>query len=157
MADGLALMRTTHRLLIAWVALAAAATSAQAQEQARLIIAPGTEVRILPRSPGAGTIVDRAQGLSGDTLILSSPPRRIPLPDLASLEVRGGRDRHRGSAIGALAFGAVTAVAGGIDYSHGTITLGDFAGTLLGNVAVGAALGYLLAPTGWVALPLPGR
>lgn len=131
--------------------------AALAQSDYRVAIQPGTDVRFMLRDSVSDRRVGRAEGVSGDTLLLSTPVLRVPLRDLSSLEIRGGRDRRRGVVIGAAALGVVTGVAGGVDVSRSNISFGDYIGTLLGNIVVGGAVGYLLAPTGWLQLPLPAR
>ncbi|MDB4887145.1 MAG: hypothetical protein JWN79_2583 [Gemmatimonadetes bacterium] len=155
------IMRPT--LVAAFVLAAAASVPAAAQDGYAIGLQPGAEVRFSVRGSDHEVIRGRAVRIDGDTLVVASgalagaAPRRVLLTDLATLQVRGGRDRRRGVVIGAVGLGVVTGVAGGIDYAHNTITFGDFIGTLAGNVALGAGVGYLLAPTGWFRLPLPGH
>lgn len=146
-----------RRLGLLAAALCCSALAAGAQDRGRLILAPGTQVRATWRAPSGETLTGHADGIVGDTLLLAEPARRIPLADLSALEVRGGRDRARGATIGAVALGVVTGVGGGIDYSRGNIGFGDLLWTIAENVSLGAAVGALLAPTGWLKLPLPGR
>jgi hypothetical protein len=79
------------------------------------------------------------------------------LPDLAALEVRGGRDRARGALIGAGIATALAALFGGIDHARGELSSGELTGTVASNAVAGALLGFAFAPRGWRRLPLPSR
>jgi hypothetical protein len=70
-----------------------------------------------------------------------------------TIGVGGERSRRRGVVRGAVLLGAVAAVFGGLDKRQGKIRTGEYAGTIAGNVAVGAALGYLISPRRWQRLP----
>jgi hypothetical protein len=151
-------------LLAALMMMIATASPSSAQGGYALGVQPGAQVRYTVRGAEGETVQGHAFRVSRDTLFVTPdhgdgalPARPILLADLATLQVRGGRAHARGAAIGAVGLGIVTGIAGGVDYAHGNITFGDFIGTLAGNIALGAGVGYLLAPVGWVRLPLPGR
>jgi hypothetical protein len=57
---------------------------------------------------------------------------------------------------GALILGRLVALFGGIDYAQGDLSGREYVGETIGNVAVGAAIGYLISPHGWQQLP-PNR
>jgi hypothetical protein len=127
----------------------------------RLALAPGAELRIATHASPTAPSRARAERVAGDTLFYfaggSEASRSLLLSDVATLQVRGGKDHRRGAIIGAVVLGAITGVAGGIDYGRHDISGGDYVGSTIGNVALGALLGYAFAPTGWVRVPLPGR
>ena len=73
-------------------------------------------------------------------------------PD-GTIGVGGERNRRRGMVRGAVLLGAVAAVFGGLDKRQGRIRSGEYAGTIAGNVVIGAAVGYLISPRRWQRLP----
>jgi hypothetical protein len=153
------------RRLAVFLAAAALLHAAPAAAQFRIDLAPGADVRIAtsaaPELRVRGRVV-RTDG-NGTTVVIwprgaaAGTETGYAVRDLASLEVRGGRDRVRGALIGAGILTAITAVFGGIDKAQGRISSGDLAGTVASNAAGGALLGFALAPRGWRRLPLPGR
>ena len=150
-------------LAIAVAAVLLGATSAAAQF--RIDLAPGAEVRIAtaaaPELPVRGRVVRSDD--NGTTVVIwarGTPPGTetgYAVRDLASLEVRAGRNRARGALIGAGIATAGAAVFGGFDNARGKISSGELAGTVVSNAVAGALLGALFAPRGWRRLPLPGR
>lgn len=141
-----------------WTSPTAADGGSSPGEGYALAIPAGTDVRV--RAEGlAERQRGRVEQVAGDTLVYATGGgvRHVPLATLASLEIRGGKDRQRGAAIGAIALGLVTGVAAATDYSHGNISGGDAIGSTLGNIGVGALLGAWLAPQGWLRVPLPRR
>ena len=123
----------------------------------RLEIDPGTEVRAFTRAAPTVELRGRAGVLRNDTLslITNAPRARFALDELARLEVRGGKDRSYGMLRGAIILTAITTVGGGIDLANDRISMGELAGTLVGNVFFGAAVGYLFPRRGWEAVGLP--
>ena len=136
--------------------MATSAMHARAQTVSGLSIQSGTQVRVTPRS-GTPRVEGSVAALVRDTLTIRADNdlRRFALADLDVLEVRGGEDKRRGAAFGALVATAITGVAGGIDAAKGGISGGDLVGTLIGNALIGGLIGYAFAPTGWQRLPLP--
>ena len=123
----------------------------------RLEIDPGTELRAFTRAAPAVELRGRAGVLQNDTLslITNAPRARFALDELARLEVRGGKDRSYGMLRGAIVLTAITTVGGGIDLARGRISTGELAGTLVGNIFFGAAVGYFFPRRGWEAVGLP--
>jgi hypothetical protein len=157
-------LRVAARHLLACAVLAGAGlVPAPAAAQFRVDLAPGTPVRIARDSSPQLLVVGAVVRATGDTLVFH--PRSGPhegstayaVRDLASLEIRSGRDRRRGALIGAALAVAVGAVAGGIDHSRGELSSAELAGTLVGNALAGGVIGFALAPRAWRKLPLPGR
>lgn len=156
---------TRVRLLAAAIAAAALFDAAPGAAQFRIDLEPGADVRLATAAAPdvrARARVVRMDG-NGNTIIVW-PRGAAPgvetgyaVADLASLEVRAGRDRKRGALIGAAIATAFAALFGGIDRARGEISSGELTGTVVSNAVAGALLGYAFAPRGWRELPLPGR
>ena len=153
-------MPSPARAIALALALMAAASPLAAQGY-RLAIDPGTEVRFRVRADSMESARALVDGVVNDSLRLAPsrglPSRAIPLGTLSSLEVRGGEDKRRGIIRGAAIGAVITAVAGGIDVSRDEISAGDAVGTIIVNSIFGGLLGWIFAPAGWEALPLPPR
>lgn len=158
LADDGAAVRSPRRTfaVVALIGFAGTSTVARAQDGYRLLLEPGTELRLTPRATGI-PLLGRVVVLARDTIVLRTDAShsRFALSDLQSLEVRGGEDKRRGVAIGAGIATAITGVAGGIDLAKGNISGGNLVGTLIGNAFVGGLIGYAFAPKGWERIPLP--
>jgi len=151
-----------HRLAAAFAA-AALLRAAPAAAQFRIDLQPGAELRLAtaaaPDVHVRGRVV-RSDG-NGTTVIIwprgapAGTETRYAMHDLASLEVRAGKDRMRGMVIGAAIATALSAVFGGIDNAHGRISSEELTSTVASNAVFGGLLGFAFAPRGWRALPLP--
>ena len=95
----------------------------------------------------------------GDSLLVTTrraaEPLGYRLAELRTLEVRGDTDHARGVRIGAGIGVAAGLVGGGIDFARGEIPGGELITFTIIDGLFGAMLGYLFAPRGWLALPLP--
>lgn len=120
----------------------------------RVLIAPDARVRLTLRAEPTTRLDDRVARFVGDTLTLQSS-RAFAIPELASLEVRGGKNRRRGVLYGVGIITAITAAGAIPDHSKGVVTTGEMLGAFAGNAVVGAIAGYYLAPKGWIRVPLP--
>ena len=133
----------------------ALSSSAVAQLAPGVSVAQRSEVRLTLVSPN-----DRFRGrfdsASRDSVYVDRGNVRAAYAfrNVRRFEVRGGEDKRRGFLIGAAIAGAITGVAGGIDYSKDRISGDDFAGALIGNFLIGGLVGYAFAPKGWIELPL---
>jgi hypothetical protein len=153
-----------HRLA-ALFAAGALLHAAPAAAQFRIDLQPGTRVRLTtafePAEQVKGSVV-RTEG-NGATLMIQARVKGLPagretsyrLQDLASIEVRGGRNRARGALLGSAIATGFSALFGTIDYARGEISSGELTSTVVSNSVVGALLGYAFAPRGWLELPLP--
>jgi len=153
-----------HRLAAAFAA-AALLRAAPAAAQFRIDLQPGTRVRLTT----AVEPVERVRGRvirsedNGMTFVVQARVRGLRagremsyrVQDLASVEVRGGRNRARGVLMGVAIATGISGVFGGIDHARGELSSGELAGTVVSNAVAGALLGYAFAPRGWLALPLP--
>lgn len=146
--------------VVAGLSLGALAVTADAQQRATLTMETGTQVRVETHAAPGERVVGRVLASTRDSL--SVLPRRSAevvtyhVPELLSLEVRGGRDRRRGALIGAGVAAGIAVVFGGIDAARGELGVGEVGGIAVGNALVGALAGALLAPKGWQRLPVPG-
>ncbi|HYH82009.1 MAG TPA: hypothetical protein VEX86_19540 [Longimicrobium sp.] len=139
--------------------------AAPAAAQFRVDLDPGAPVRLTTAAEPEVRVVATYLRPDGNGTTIVVWPRGAPdgtqasyaIADLASLEVRSGRNRERGALIGAGLATAITGVFGGIDHARGGISSGELAGTVASNALFGGLLGYLLAPRGWRPLPLPRR
>jgi hypothetical protein len=152
-----------HRLAAAFAA-GALLRAAPAAAQFRIDLEPGTRVRLATASEPAERVSGSVVRTEGDgTLVLQARAKGLPaggetsyrLQDLASIEVRGGRNRARGALLGSAIATGVSAFFGTIDPARGEISSGDLADTVVSNAVAGALLGYAFAPRGWLRLPLP--
>ena len=108
-------------------------------------------------------IAEARVGGNGNTIIVW-PRAAAPgmeegdaVADLVPIEVRAGRDRKRGTLLGAGIATAFAALFCGIDRAHGDMSPGEVAGTVASGAVGGALLGYAFAPRGWRRLPLSAR
>lgn len=139
--------------------------AAPAAAQFRIDLQPGAEVRLATAAAPEARVRARVVRMDGGGTTVVVWPRgaaqgvetRYAVPELASIEVRAGRDRGRGAWIGAAIATAGSALFGGIDRARGNISSGELAGTVASNAVFGALLGYAFAPRGWRRLPLPGH
>lgn len=99
---------------------------------------------------------DRQITAGGPVHVAVSRSGRVKRFADGTIGVGGERNRGRGVLRGALLLGAIAAVFGGIDKGQGELRTGEYARTVAGNVAIGAALGYLISPRGWQRLPSSG-
>ncbi|MEO7367048.1 MAG: hypothetical protein ABIZ36_03765 [Gemmatimonadaceae bacterium] len=130
-----------------------------AQNSYGIGLATGTQIRVRTTADPQTRITGKVIAVAGDTILVAIDHSQASyrLDRILLLEARGGKDRKRGMAIGAGVLGGIGLVFGGIDASRGKISGGDFAGTVIVNAAIGALLGYALAPKGWEAVPLVRR
>lgn len=131
-----------------------------AQNSYGIGLATGTPIRLRTADDPQTRITGKVIALAGDTMLVAVDRSRqatFRLDRVLLLEVRGGKDRKRGMAIGAGVLGGIGLVFGGIDASRDKISSGEFVGTVVGNAALGALLGYALAPRGWETVPLVRR
>jgi hypothetical protein len=153
------------RLVSAAFAAAALFGAVPAAAQFRIDLDPGADVRLATAAAPDVRVRGRVVRMDGNGSTVIVWPRGAAagvetgyiVADLASLEVRAGRDRKRGALIGAGIATAFAALFGGIDRARGEISSGELAGTVVSNAVAGALLGYAFAPRGWHRLPLPGR
>lgn len=148
-------MKWSRRFMVAMSAVALA-SPALAQGSAGVSITPGTELRVARITNPEPKIHGKLVVLAGDTIVLrdGDVTARVPLGELASLEVRGGEDKRRGFLIGSGAMAAVTGVILGLGAGGAGVTPGEAFGTILGNALVGGLVGYAFAPAGWERIPL---
>lgn len=152
-------MRRGLAAAVVGLSLGTVAVPASAQQRATLTVETGTQVRVETHAAPGERVVGRVLASTRDSL--SVLPRQsgeavtYHVPELRSLEVRGGRDRQRGALIGAGVGAGITVVFGGIDAARGERGVGEVGGIAVGNALVGAVVGALLAPTGWQRLPVP--
>jgi hypothetical protein len=147
------------------VLAAALLGAAPAAAQFRIDLDPGAQVRLATAAAPERFVRGRVLRMDGGGTTIVVWPRSAapgveaayPLSELATLEVRGGRDRARGALIGVAIATAGSALFGGIDRVRGELSSGELAGTVAGNAVAGALLGYAFAPRGWRRLPLPRR
>jgi hypothetical protein len=109
-------------------------------------------VRIRARG---GNIAGRVTSQSGTqvTVATGGGSRPVPWTDVTRLQIRGGKDRVKGAAAGAL-----VAIGLGIlgERSAPTTSTGERIGAFAGAALVGGYLGSrFLAPRGWTAIPVP--
>lgn len=131
-----------------------AANGSVAAGSATLLLRPDVRVRVTPvHGPRVGGRTLAAA--DGMRLRADGRDHTWAWHELARVEARGGRDRLRGVAWGTSLLGGLALIAGGIDYSRGELDGGEYVGAIVGNGVIGAGLGYLLAPRGWIELPLP--
>ena len=145
------------RALTAAALTVSALDTAGAQSVAGLTIAPGTEIRLTPRAPGAPHVRGRVVVLARDTIVVRDKETvsRTAIADLSAIELRGGENKRRGFLIGAGVATAITGVFGGIDAAKRNISNDDLIGTLIVNALIGGLVGYAFAPKGWERIPLP--
>lgn len=149
-----------HRLAVVFAA-AALLRAAPAAAQFRIDLEPGTRVRLTTAAEPAERVRGSVVRSDGATLVIQA--RGLPVgretsyrvQDLASIEVRGGKNRPRGALVGSAIATGFAALFGGIDHARGEISSGELTGTVVSNAVAGALLGYAFAPRGWRALPLP--
>ena len=144
-----------HVLVVGIVADAAFVTTAHAQIPAGVTLTPGVHVRVTSASDGGrrrGNLVSH----DADTLRIQRDAmvHAYAFPNIARLEVRGGRDRRRGFQRGALILGGAGLVFGGIDVAQGKLGTADYLVTIVTNALIGGALGLLWSPRGWREIPL---
>ena len=139
--------------------LGARAPGLRAQSTYGVSLSAGTEVRLRTQAAPEQRLRARVLTSHGDSLLLRT--RRAAdrwsyrLAELRALEVRGDTDHARGVRIGAGIGVAVGLVGGGIDFARGEIPGGQLITFTIIDGLFGAVLGYLFAPRGWLALPLP--
>jgi hypothetical protein len=151
------------RRLAAAFAAAALLRAAPAAAQFRIDLEPGAYVRIATAAAPDVRVRGRVVPSDGDGSTVIVWPRGAPagtetryaMRDLASLEVRAGKDRLRGALIGAAIGTVFSSVFGAIDHARGDISSGELASTVASDAVVGGLLGFAFAPRGWRALPLP--
>lgn len=135
-------------------------SAAGAQAGAVVTIAPEAEVRVTPVTGAGPRATGHFVSLTPDTLTFARGKERarvaMPTTSVQRLEVRGPRDRKRGSIIGGSILGGIAVVFGGVDVSNGSLGAGEYVGTILGNTLIGALAGAALAPRGWTAVPAVG-
>ncbi len=132
----------------------------QAQRLYGVAVATGTAVRVSTIDNPGSAVKGKVLGMSGDTLVVrvdNSRQAAFPFDRMQSLEARGGKNRKLGMLIGGGIVGGIGLVFGGIDKSHDRISTGDYIAVIIGNSAIGALLGYALAPAGWEPVPLVRR
>lgn len=144
-------------LTAALLLLAAGAGPAAAQETFTLDLSRGTQVRVTTVEAPAERVVGRVTTSTRDTLALLTrgSARAFAVPELATLEVRGGLDRRRGALIGAGLGVLVALIGGGIDVATGDAEVGEVLGVAAGNGLIFGVIGYAFAPKGWEPLPIP--
>lgn len=155
----------TARRLAAACAAIALLRAAPAAAQFRIDLEPGAQVRFATIAAPDVHLRGRVARVDGNGSTVIVWPRGTPagtetrhaVADLASLEVRAGKDRLRGALVGATIGTLLATVFGGIDQARGNISSDELASTVVGNAAVGGVLGLVFAPRGWRRLPLPGR
>jgi hypothetical protein len=121
----------------------------------RIAISEDTRVRYSLSSSPRRRSQDVVSRFTGDTLQMTSS--RVAMKDLASLQVRGGKNRGRGMAIGATVITLITAAGAIPDRAKGNIGTGEMLGAFSFNAVLGAGIGWLAAPAGWLTVPLPPR
>jgi hypothetical protein len=153
------------RRLAAAFAAAALLRAAPAAAQFRIDFEPGAQVRLATAAAPDVHLRGRVAGADGNGTTVVVWPKGAPagtetryaVRELASLEVRTGKDRLRGTVIGATIGTLLATFFGGIDHARGNISSGELASTVAGNAFVGGVLGFVFAPRGWRPLPLPPR
>jgi hypothetical protein len=138
--------------------MACSSSRGNAQIASGVTLTPGTHVRVT-----LATENERARGsvvsYDDDSLRIDRDARAhaYAFPNIARLEVRGGRDRRRGILRGALILGGIGVVFGGIDAAQGNLAGDEYAATIVTNALIGGALGLLWSPRGWREIPLQRR
>lgn len=131
------------------------AAAAPPTSRARITLPSGVDVRL--EGVGGGRVRGTVAGQDTGSLTIRARGERVTSThrwsELRQLEIRGGRDRKRGAAIGALVLGGIAVVFGGIDATQGEMSGGELAETIVGNSVIGAGLGWVFAPAGWVGVP----
>jgi len=153
------------RLLAAAFAAAVLLGAAPAAAQFRIDLDSGADVRLATAAAPDVRVRGRVLRMAGNgNTVVIWPRSAAPgvetayaVADLASIEVRAGRDRKRGALIGAGIATALSALFGGIDHARGKLSSGELAGTVASNAVAGGLLGYAFAPRGWRRLPLPAH
>jgi len=151
------------RPLAAALAAAALLRAVPAAAQFRIDLEPSANVRLATLAAPDVRVRGKIARTDGNGTTVVIWPRGAPagsetsyaMRDLASIEVRGGRDRMRGTLIGTTIATVGSALFGGIDRARGEISSGELTGTVASNAVIGGLLGYAFAPRGWIALPLP--
>ena len=128
--------------------------------------APPTGAPLAIRFAAEEHVRFRTRSATLDGRVVSQTPTRlevatnggtvaVPWRDVASVQVRGGRNRWRGAAIGALV-GIGVGILG--EQSAPTTSTSERVGAFTGSAIVFGYLGSrFLAPRGWTPLPIPGR
>ena len=96
----------------------------------------------------------RATSQTQTTLTVATPDATVPISwrDITGVQVRGGRNRRAGAAIGALTFIGLGILG---EQTAPTTSTGERVGAFTGAAIVGGYLGSrFLAPRGWISLPL---
>lgn len=131
-------------------------SAAGAQAGAVVTIAPEAEVRVTPVTGAGPRATGHFVSRTRDTLTFARGKERarvaMPMASVQRLEVRGPRDRKRGSIIGGSILGGIAVVFGGVDVSKGSLGAGEYLGTIVGNTVIGALAGAALAPRGWMTV-----
>ena len=122
-------------------------------EEPQLLIAPGTKVRVRQeRRWFGGTVLDS----SGDSLRLqgSVVPMSIAWSNISQINMRDGRSRSRGAALGFVTMGAASLVQ---LFSGDKKTLRQKQRIIGTNLAIGSTVGALIGRPVWSRVPLPAR
>jgi hypothetical protein len=167
-----------QRIVAAVFVVVTGAASARAQAS---LPAPGSHIRIHVTSPSDGVTVGHLESIRADTIVVraenASVSSSISLRDVSSLEVF-----RRGSTAAAAGFlaGAAGAVLGGVGYHNwcrdnpdacrqnriasDSTNVGRYdrsvsvlTAFVVGGTALGAVIGYGLAPSEWDPVQLPVR
>lgn len=132
---------------VAFPSRASAQVSPAARDSAITALHAGQQIRLT--TAGRGRLVGRAGAADGDSLDLAQDDavRRIPIPAIDTLWVRGGSGVTGaivgGAIVGVLGAIAVVAAAGACEYDCGSTTVQAAGGFVLGAV-VGVPLGALI-------------
>lgn len=120
----------------------------------RVSFIPDARIRYQLIASGARRRNSTVQSFANDTLVVEGEVA-IPLSQLASAEVRGGRNVRRGIMYGVAIITGITAAGAIPDHSRGVIGTGEMMRTFFGNAVFGGLLGAAFAPKGWVRVPIP--
>lgn len=116
--------------------------------------APDEVVRLRARD---GTLSGRVTAQTQTLVTVATGDATVPVPwsDVSRVQIRGGKDRVKGAAAGALLFIGLGILG---EQTAPTTSTGERIGAFTGATIVGAYLGSrFLAPRGWSDLPVPGR
>lgn len=118
---------------------------------------PGTALRagamVRIRPSGQKAFKARVAGATSDSIAVDDGAV-FAMRSIDRIEVRGDRNRKKGIVRGAVAFGGIALVFGGIDTVRREISAGEWVSTTLSNAMLGGFIGSLLPPRGWQEVPI---
>ena len=123
--------------------------------RARVTILEGATVRVTSSTLNRVKVKASASDSGGFHATYGDTSSRVEWIDVKRIDVRGGRNRQRGAAYGAIAGALLTIIPGMIDSRPTGLSGSESATIFVSNTVIGGLVGALLAPRGWQPLPIP--